>query len=122
MSSTFSLPEVRSRDYLSNLLNPDGTCEIIAAAKAKIYHKAFRASDDEWTFSNIQGTLVFGEDIAPAGDRVRNTKLGHDLLEPYWFRLVDSKTSKVVWMSRVPDIFAYKKDRPFFHIFSGSVC
>jgi len=117
--STTSSEDRRRHPYLSTVLNPD-TQKIICTASARIYHKPFGAAHPEWTYSKIKGLLVFGRDRDIHGGDKSNMGQGYSLAETYWFRLVDLNTDRVVWMLRVPEVFEYQKDRPFFHAFPGS--
>jgi len=117
--STASSEDRRRHPYLSTVLNPN-TQKIICTASARIYHKPFGSSHPEWTYSKIKGLLVFGRDRDVHGVDDSNIGHGYRLAETYWFRLVDLNTDRVIWMLRVPEVFEYHKDRPFFHVFSGS--
>jgi len=117
--STTSSEDRRRHPYLSTVLNPN-THKIISTASARVYHSPFGASHREWTYSSIKGLLVFGRDRDVYGGDKSNMAQGYRLSETYWFRLVDMTTDRVVWMLRVPEVFEYQKDKPFFHIFPGS--
>jgi len=117
--STASSEDRRRHPYLSTVLDPS-TQKIICTASARVYHKSFGASHPEWTYSKIKGLLVFGRDRDIHGGDKSNIGQGYRLAETYWFRIVDLNTDRVVWMLRVPEVFEYQKDRPFFHIFPGS--
>jgi hypothetical protein len=68
--------------------------------------------------SSSSTTSSSRDDVGPRGD--------------HWFQLVDDETAKVVWRFKVPPLgaaaggnasrkFSYEFDRPFFHVFQGSV-
>jgi len=117
--SNTSSEDRRRHPYLATVLNPS-VQKIVSTASVRIYHKPFGASHPEWTYSKIKGLLVFGQDRDVNGGDKSNIGQGYRLAETYWFRLIDLNTDRVVWMLRVPEVFEYQKDRPFFHIFSGS--
>jgi hypothetical protein len=90
----------------------------------------------QWVYSYLKGTLVFGQDIRPSGlceetmtvERITTAATSSQDDGPrgdYWFQLVDDETEKVVWRFKVPlnanKKFNYEFDRPFFHVFQGSV-
>jgi len=117
--STTSSEDRRRYPYLSTVLDPS-THKIIGTASARIYHSSFGVPQRDWTYSNIKGLLVFGRDRDVYGGDKANIAQGYRLSETYWFRLVDMATDRVVWMLRVPEVFEYQKDKPFFHVFPGS--
>jgi neural Wiskott-Aldrich syndrome protein len=85
-----------------------------------VYHKAFEASDREWTKTGHKGTVVFGRERSSGGDDM--SSIGHGSAvdkEKYWFRLVDR--GRTVWMIKVPSVLNYQLDKPFFHVFPGRV-
>ncbi|EGO26891.1 hypothetical protein SERLADRAFT_336298, partial [Serpula lacrymans var. lacrymans S7.9] len=98
--------------------------KVIATAAVRVYHASFHASQNDWSPSKLKGILVFGRDRDSTGNGGnRPTDRGEHGLrvkEKYWFRLVDVKTDRVVWMFAIPEVFEYNKDKPFFHFFSGT--
>ena len=118
----FTAEDKQRHPYLSSVLEPS-TQKVIATAAVRVYYAPFINAQLNWTFSNLRGILVFGRDreaAVPPPDRGIGTH-GLRLKEKYWFRLVDIKTDRVVWMFSVPEVFEYNKDKPFFHYFSGTV-
>jgi len=120
----FTAEDKQRHPYLSSVLEPS-TQKVIATAAVRVYYAPFINAHLNWTYSNLRGILVFGRDrdepppgVSPP-NRGINTH-GLRLKEKYWFRLVDIKTDRVVWMFSVPEIFEYNKDKPFFHYFSGT--
>ncbi|KAF9238108.1 hypothetical protein BU15DRAFT_9708, partial [Melanogaster broomeanus] len=101
------------------------TQKVIATAAVRVYYAPFINPHLNWTYSQLKGILVFGRDREglppglPPPDSATG-KHGLRLKEKYWFRLVDLKTDRVVWMFSVPEVFEYNKDKPFFHYFSGT--
>ena len=99
-----------------------------------------RNSGNQWVYSRLKGTLVFGYDhhcaevettsaeatLASDGniDREKAGANGGGGRE-WWFQLVDDESDKVVWKFKLPLSpgykFNYELDRPFFHVFQGSV-
>ena len=87
----------------------------------------------QWVYSHLKGTLVFGYDKPCAGTEASPTVepiLALDRGKPeangeWWFQLVDDETDKVAWKFKLPispgSKFNYELDRPFFHVFQGSV-
>lgn len=66
---------------------------------------------------------MFGRD-RPAGQAEGKFGVGSGTSteQNYWFRLLDVENAKgLVWMHQIPDDFAYRLDKPFFHEFSGKV-
>ncbi|KAG9310245.1 hypothetical protein JVU11DRAFT_9892 [Chiua virens] len=124
----FTAEDKQRHPYLSSVLEPS-TQKVIATAAVRVYYAPFINAHLNWTYSNLRGILVFGRDRQglppgvppPPPDRGITTH-GLRLKENYWFRLVDIKTDRVVWMFSVPEVFEYNKDKPFFHFFSGTVC
>ncbi|KIJ64783.1 hypothetical protein HYDPIDRAFT_167598 [Hydnomerulius pinastri MD-312] len=117
----FTAEDKQRHPYLSSVLEPS-TQKVIATAAVRVYYAPFINPHVNWSYSKLKGILVFGRDRegvpdAPPPDRGTH---GLRLKEKYWFRLVDVKTDRVVWMFSVPEVFEYKKDKPFFHYFSGS--
>ena len=124
-TAAFFTPEDKQRHpYLSSVLEPS-TQKVIATAAVRVYYAPFINAHLSWTYSNLRGILVFGRDRDdPPGALPPNRGIGAHglrLKEKYWFRLVDIKTDRVVWMFSVPEVFEYNKDKPFFHYFSGTV-
>lgn len=121
----FTAEDKQRHPYLSSVLEPS-TQKVIATAAVRVYYAPFINAHLNWSYSNLRGILVFGRDRdePPPGvaspDRGINVQ-GLRLKEKYWFRLVDIKTDRVVWMFSVPEVFEYNKDKPFFHYFSGTV-
>jgi len=120
----FTAEDKQRHPYLSSVLEPT-TQKVIATAAVRVYYAPFINPHVNWTYSNLRGILVFGRDReglppgVPPPDRGTGTH-GLRLKEKYWFRLVDIKTDRVVWMFSVPEVFEYNKDKPFFHFFSGT--
>jgi len=94
---------------------------------------------NQWVYSHLKGTLVFGydHDCAGVGTTITETTLDNNNNDNgekaeangggrgWWFQLVDDETDKVVWKFKLPLSsgykFNYEFDRPFFHVFQGSV-
>ncbi|KAN0094555.1 hypothetical protein V8E55_002842 [Tylopilus felleus] len=118
----FTAEDKQRHPYLSSVLEPS-TQKVIATAAVRVYYAPFINAHLNWTYSNLRGILVFGRDrdagVPPPPGRGMTTH-GLRLKEKYWFRLVDIKTDRVVWMFSVPEVFEYNKDKPFFHYFSGT--
>ncbi|KAF8558639.1 hypothetical protein OG21DRAFT_1404798 [Imleria badia] len=117
----FTAEDKQRHPYLSSVLEPS-TQKVIATAAVRVYYAPFINAQLNWSYSNLRGILVFGRDreaAVPPPDRGIGTH-GLRLKEKYWFRLVDIKTDRVVWMFSVPEVFEYNKDKPFFHYFSGT--
>ncbi|KAG6380295.1 hypothetical protein JVT61DRAFT_8403 [Boletus reticuloceps] len=117
----FTAEDKQRHPYLSSVLEPS-TQKVIATAAVRVYYAPFINAHLNWTYSNLRGILVFGRDREagnPPPGRGMGTH-GLRLKERYWFRLVDIKTDRVVWMFSVPEVFEYNKDKPFFHYFSGT--
>ncbi|KAI6020194.1 hypothetical protein PISMIDRAFT_93625 [Pisolithus microcarpus 441] len=118
-TTAFFTPEDKQRHpYLSSVLELN-TQKVIATAAVRVYYAPFINPHLNWTFSKLKGILVFGRD---RGGLDRGGTQGHGLRlkEKYWFRLIDVKTDRVVWMFSVPEVFEYCKDKPFFHCFTGT--
>lgn len=121
----FTAEDKQRHPYLSSVLEPS-TQKVIATAAVRVYYAPFINSHLNWSYSHLRGILVFGRDRdglppgVPPPDRGTGAH-GLRLKEKYWFRLVDIKTDRVVWMFSVPEVFEYNKDKPFFHYFSGTV-
>ena len=138
--SEYSLPGVTSDTYTLYAV----------ASSARIYHSTQLTSNhsgtlsfgrshgskdknngSQWTYSHLKGTLVFGR------DRHRASSLEGASIEQivaqgqvevngdWWFQLVDDEAEKVVWKFKIPlgsgAKLDYELDRPFFHVFQGSV-
>ncbi|CDO68594.1 hypothetical protein BN946_scf184996.g25 [Trametes cinnabarina] len=119
ISSLASGPEDIKRQVLS-YLPPDS--KVLATASARIYHSAFNAAPDAWTFTGLRGMLVFGRNqISIHPDRPFALGEGATSIEQsYWFRLVDLDSGKgIVWFHQIPPNLDYQADKPFFHVFSG---
>jgi Wiskott-Aldrich syndrome protein len=87
-------------------------------AAARLYHTPFGAANDDWTYSQLKGLLVFGRDRSPAGNSAA-ANTAHD--SRVWFRLVDAATGRTVWMFKVTPGLDYQQEKPFFHTFPGKV-
>ncbi|KAI5994495.1 hypothetical protein EDD15DRAFT_2366618 [Pisolithus albus] len=133
-ATAFFTPEDKQRHpYLSSVLELN-TQKVIATAAVRVYYAPFINPHLNWTFSKLKGILVFGRDrgglgspagipsqlLSPPPDRGGTQGHGLRLKEKYWFRLIDVKTDRVVWMFSVPEVFEYWKDKPFFHCFTGT--
>ncbi|PSR71552.1 hypothetical protein PHLCEN_2v12561 [Hermanssonia centrifuga] len=93
--------------------------KIIATASARVYHAPFHGHSDDWVYSGLHGTLVFGRNrIAVHADKKLGSGPGTSFDQSSWFRLVDP-IKGLVWLHQIPEIFDYSLDKPFFHIFSG---
>lgn len=138
--SEYSLPGVASDTYVLYAI----------ASSTRIYHSTQLTSNhsgtlsfgrsqgnkvkntgSQWTYSHLKGTLVFGR------DRHRASSLEGAPIEQivaqgqseangdWWFQLVDDEAEKVVWKFKIPlgsdAKLDYELDRPFFHVFQGSV-
>ncbi|OSD00482.1 hypothetical protein PYCCODRAFT_684034 [Trametes coccinea BRFM310] len=118
ISSLASGPEDLKRQVSSYLPHDS---KILAMAPARIYHSAFNARPDAWTFTGLRGMLVFGRNrtsIYP--DRPLGVGEGTSFEQNYWFRLVDLDSGKgIVWFHQIPPNLDYHADKPFFHVFSG---
>ncbi|KAJ3477475.1 hypothetical protein NLI96_g10439 [Meripilus lineatus] len=95
--------------------------KVIATASARVYHAPFGNEPEQWTFSGLSGTLVFGRDRFRAHpDRTIGTGPGTSSQVNYWFRLVDLVSGKgLVWIHQIPQFLDYRADKPFFHIFQA---
>lgn len=95
--------------------------KVIATASAKVYHAPFNNKSDEWTFSGLSGTMVFGRNRGTiSADRKLGGGPGDSSEQTYWFRLVDPSKG-LVWIHQIPQTLDYGLDKPFFHTFSGKV-
>jgi hypothetical protein len=87
-----------------------GTYELYATIPARVYHAAFGSKQNDWKYSGLSGSLIFGMDLRLDGQR-----------QGHWFRLLDD-AGKTIWIFKIPEIsFEYRIDKPFFHVFRGSV-
>ncbi|KAI9056454.1 hypothetical protein FKP32DRAFT_1465244 [Trametes sanguinea] len=95
--------------------------KVLALAPARIYHSAFNARPDAWTFTGLRGMLVFGRNRTSVyPDRPLGLGEGTSFEQNYWFRLVDLDSGKgIVWFHQIPPNLDYHADKPFFHVFSG---
>ncbi len=116
-----SLSSEDNKHHILSYLPPNS--KVLAAAPARIYHSAFGAPTDSWTFTGLRGTLVFGRNRASVyPDRPLGLAQGTDVEQNYWFRLIDTDSGKgIVWFHQIPLNLDYRADKPFFHIFSGCV-
>ena len=96
---------------------PPASYKIIAAAPARVYHASFGALESEWQYSGLKGTIVFGSDNRVSLSRTDVNIYG----AKYWFRLVDLRRGKVVWLHEVEEVIEYEAEKPFFHVFCGKV-
>jgi hypothetical protein len=87
-------------------------------AAARLYHTPFGAANDDWTYSQLKGLLVFGRDRSTTGNSAAANP-PHD--SRLWFRLVDAVTGRTVWMFKVTPGLDYQQEKPFFHTFPGKV-
>lgn len=149
------------RDYLLPGVT-SGTYVLHAIASVRIYYSAQLTSSNlnhfgalrlggvgakrknngnQWVYSHLKGTLVFGYNHYCAGVETtiaettlasnNNSNNNGEKAEAngggreWWFQLVDDETDKVVWKFKLPLSsgykFNYEFDRPFFHVFQGSV-
>lgn len=86
----------------------------------------------QWVYSHLKGTLVFGQDNHSGTSETTTVEQivvpSRNEGEPkgdWWFQLVDDEAGRVVWKFKIPlgagAKFNYELDRPFFHVFQGSV-
>jgi Wiskott-Aldrich syndrome protein len=92
-----------------------------------------KKAGNQWAYSHLKGTLVFGRDRCSPGfeaatvDEIvaSSQREGGDPSGEWWFQLVDDEAGKVLWKFKLPldpgSKFSYELDRPFFHVFQGSV-
>jgi neural Wiskott-Aldrich syndrome protein len=117
-SSSLSVAD-HSRRPIQSLLPTDS--KIIATASAKVYHLPFGGRPENWAYSGLAGTLVFGRNRTTVhADRKLGTGPGTSFDQVFWFRLIDP-VKGLVWMHEIPSSFDYALDKPFFHTFSGKV-
>ena len=133
----FTAEDKQRHPYLSSVLEPS-VYKVIATAAVRVYYAPFNNPHLSWSYSKLRGIIVFGRDregpglVSPSGapalplspqlaDRGIGLGRGSRHKEKFWFRLIDVKTNRVVWMFSVPEVFEYYKDKPFFHYFSGTV-
>ncbi|KAI0922926.1 hypothetical protein AcW1_002558 [Taiwanofungus camphoratus] len=115
--SSSNLSQDSKRHILSQL---PADVKVIAAAPARVYHASFGARQDSWTYTGLQGMLVFGRDrVKVYADRKLGTGPGTSFEHNYWFRLIDTTGRGVIWIHQIPDNFQYQLDKPFFHVFPG---
>ena len=88
---------------------------VFATATARIYHLPFGSSPDNWSYSGLSGTLVFGRSCK------LSTGPGTTDHHVHWFRMTDPLKG-LIWMHEIPSALDYALDKPFFHTFSGKVC
>ncbi|KAJ7507352.1 hypothetical protein B0H11DRAFT_2185779, partial [Mycena galericulata] len=107
MISQLVSPSTKSEDKSLGIpgLHPS-TYILCATIYARVYHAAFGSKQNEWIFSGLKGSLMFGRDRGVDG-------------QAYWFRLLD-ESGKTIWIFKIPEInFEYRVDKPFFHVFRG---
>ncbi|KAF6751141.1 hypothetical protein DFP72DRAFT_1071682 [Ephemerocybe angulata] len=97
---------------------------IHAIATARIYHTELHSQRDEWTYSQLKGTLKFGQNWSTSKHGTApspyNRRQSVDDAAQYWFTLSDDMTGKTIWMFQIPvPGFFYEVDKPFFHVFNG---
>lgn len=115
-STSSSHSEQSQRSFLTSLPTE---CKVLATATAKVYHLPFGGRAENWSYSGLSGTLVFGRSRTTMGaDRKLGTGPGKILDHTYWFRLIDPAKG-LIWMHEIPSTFDYALDKPFFHVFSG---
>jgi len=101
-------------------LSQESYTVLAAASSVRIYHAQSRSQ--EWRYSRLKGTLIFGKDNdqqTRADSQATSLDIGK-----YWFRVFDEASGylKPVWVFKLPALgFAYELDRPFFHAFQGMV-
>jgi len=97
--------------------------DVLAVASARVYHAQLAIKNAEWCYSRLRGTLVFGMDRVQVGDVVGPYHRDNGVVQPehHWFRLLDPKSGRPVWMFKIHTGFSYQVDRPFFHVFQGRV-
>ncbi|KAI0696520.1 hypothetical protein BC835DRAFT_859155 [Cytidiella melzeri] len=106
-----------SKRSIQPLLPTDS--EIIATAAARVYHLPFGGRSENWSYSGLSGTLVFGRNRTTIyADRKLGSGPGTSLDQVFWFRLIDP-IKGLVWIHEIPSSFQYTLDKPFFHTFSG---
>jgi neural Wiskott-Aldrich syndrome protein len=93
---------------------PAATTKIITAARARLYEAPFGAPESAWTPTGLKGVVVFGYDATSRSSRHHTTN--------YWFRLVDLRRNKILWLHEVQELVEYEAEKPFFHVFGGRVC
>ena len=108
-ASTLALS--REDHYRLLTILPASRSNIVTAAPARIYHSAFGASDQQWAYTGLKGVVVFGYDSYSPEAYGAN----------YWFRLVDLRKGAIVWAHEVRETIEYEAEKPFFHVFGGTV-
>jgi hypothetical protein len=84
---------------------PKSANKIHAASLARIYFAYPRPN--QWTYSGLQGALVFAKDYAK---------------DALYFKMVDLEgTRGVIWEHELYEDFQYYQDRAWFHSFPGDV-
>ncbi|KAJ7628656.1 hypothetical protein FB45DRAFT_42113 [Roridomyces roridus] len=88
------------------------TYKAFASTSARVYHAAFGSKENEWVYSGLKGSLVFGRD--------------RDIPQGYSFHLLEDAVDaagpgpKTIWIFKIPETnFEYRIDKPFFHCFRG---
>jgi hypothetical protein len=114
-------PAIHMLRSISVSESPSRTHKVFAAASGRVYHKQFADADCDWSYSGHKGVVMFGKGRNDADNRLSAASVVHGSVDPdgYWFRLTDG--GRTTWRFPVPVMFDYKVDKPFFHIFSGSV-
>ncbi|PCH37506.1 hypothetical protein WOLCODRAFT_29150 [Wolfiporia cocos MD-104 SS10] len=107
----------RERRHICSQIPSDAT--VLATASARVYQAPFEGHQDSWSYTGLQGMLIFSRDpvttLVTSSQPGSNTKVG-----PYWLRLVDMTPGKgLVWMYEITDDIQYRLDKPFFHVFPG---
>ncbi|KAI0768185.1 hypothetical protein BD413DRAFT_614531 [Trametes elegans] len=119
ISSLSSAGSEDPKRLVLSYLPPDS--KVLSVAPGRIYHSAFGARSDEWTYTGLRGLLVFGRNrINVYPDRPLGLGQGTSIEQNYWFRLIDAESGKgIVWCHEIPPNLDYHADKPFFHVFSG---
>ncbi|THH18899.1 hypothetical protein EW146_g2186 [Bondarzewia mesenterica] len=100
--------------HIFSILPPSAN-KIIAAASARVYHAAFGSPENEWSYTGLRGIVVFGCDNQVRVGRRNQSAYG----DKCWFRLVDLRKGKVVWLHEIQESIEYEAEKPFFHVFFG---
>ncbi|KAF9078393.1 hypothetical protein BDP27DRAFT_1440854 [Rhodocollybia butyracea] len=100
----------------------------ICQVTGRLYHAKFAAMEHDWQYFNQRGTIVFGQtpsDGVKAAQSTADLEDGSHWKGPeivadanYWFSLQD-ESGRNLWMFQIPPDFAYRIDKPFFHVFNG---